>query len=445
MRVLVINPPNSPFTEKSLLIEPIDVLTLATYLQHKDHNVRVCDMDVKQLSPEEIEATISLFMPEVVIIPFDYHIPLHTTQAIQGIQKIAQIARMYGAHIVIGGKTAMYHPDEFTWSDVIVCGEMELTVEELLDLDVWNICSLRGVKGIFYNEAGKMIRNSCRNEVLDLDKIPIIDRTLLDLKDYIDVRTIWTSRGCTGSCSFCVTPSYWRCWRGMSPGRVVDEIECLVRNGAKKVLFLDDNASADQKRMRAICHEVIIRSIDVTLGCLGTIASVDSKTLELMHEAGFRWMHFGAESGSQKVLDSIGKCITLDQMKGTVQKARDVGLRVRTSWIFNLPGMDDKALEETVDMILALEPEEIRAHFLALRAGTIFDEDNLVSQYIHNSDVADDKVMAHITRLVRELECKGYLIIKKANEWRNLKKLRKKDPNLRFISFCPARYGLWGV
>ena len=50
MNILVINPPNIPFSEKKLLIEPIDVITLATYLKELNHNVKFLDMDCKKLN-----------------------------------------------------------------------------------------------------------------------------------------------------------------------------------------------------------------------------------------------------------------------------------------------------------------------------------------------------------------------------------------------------------
>lgn len=48
-KILLINPPNKPYTEKNLLIEPIDVLTIATYIQQEGYQVKVIDMDAKKI------------------------------------------------------------------------------------------------------------------------------------------------------------------------------------------------------------------------------------------------------------------------------------------------------------------------------------------------------------------------------------------------------------
>lgn len=49
MRVLVINPPNKPFTNKTILAEPLDVLLIATIIKKKYSDVKVIDMDVTRM------------------------------------------------------------------------------------------------------------------------------------------------------------------------------------------------------------------------------------------------------------------------------------------------------------------------------------------------------------------------------------------------------------
>jgi radical SAM superfamily enzyme YgiQ (UPF0313 family) len=451
-KILTINPPNRPYSERSLLIEPIDMLATATYAKALGHEVEAVDMDVKKMAPKTIEKKIESMKPDVTIIIFDYHIPLHTSKAIPGVNKICQIARKHSSKTIIAGKTPKHCPELFLGkgTDVIVNGEIELPLKELLETEEWNAKSLAKIKGISFMEKGKIITTAQRTDKVRLDSLPIPDRDLVDMDDYIGVRTIWTSRGCFGKCGFCATPKFWGCWRAMGAERVVDEIEHLTKTyKAKKVLFLDDNATVSRERMRRICTEIIRRKIRVKLGCLGTISTSDKDTLKLMKKAGFSWIHYGAESACQKVLDKLHKCITPEDTRKAIKETKEAGLKVRTSWIFDLPGIDDKGLKDTVDLILETEPEEIRAHFLALRVGTEFyKKGKMPSQYIHSSKPEagffdKGKIMKETRRLVRELKKKGYIVVEDIKQWRDLEKLKKKDQKLRFISFCPARYGLW--
>jgi anaerobic magnesium-protoporphyrin IX monomethyl ester cyclase len=312
------------------------------------------------------------------------------------------------------------------------------------------------VKGISYDHQGTINTTENRTLKIDLDTLKT-ERDFVELSDYIDVRTMLTSRGCVGRCSFCPTTDYWGIWRAKSAGNVVDEIGQLVeQHDAKKILFLDDNATASKERMKSISKEIIDRGIDTRLGCLGTIQAYDKETIEEMHKAGFRWIHYGAESGNDDVLHANGKNITSGQIRKAIVETRDAGLRVRASWIFDLPGTDERALQDTIGLILDTEPEEIRAHFLALRAGTElysrrFRGEEVPSQYIHGNRPSEDlnssrhdhnNINDAISTLTSELKNKGYLIINNVSAWRDIDRLRAEDPKLRFISFCPSRYGL---
>ena len=50
MNILVVNPPNKPFTNMSILAEPIDVLQIATIVKAKYSDVSVIDMDVNRMN-----------------------------------------------------------------------------------------------------------------------------------------------------------------------------------------------------------------------------------------------------------------------------------------------------------------------------------------------------------------------------------------------------------
>jgi hypothetical protein len=101
MHILIINPPNIPFTEPSILIEPIDILTLATYLQQQQFSVQVLDMDIKHMLGTDFETYVQDKNFSYVVIVYDYHIPLHTDEAFNEIKKIAQIAHEKGSKVIL--------------------------------------------------------------------------------------------------------------------------------------------------------------------------------------------------------------------------------------------------------------------------------------------------------------------------------------------------------
>ena len=82
-------------------------------------------------------------------------------------------------------------------------------------------------------------------------------------------------------------PRFLGWWRGKKAEYIVDEIKYLVDEcDAQKILFLDDNAIVNTKRMREISTGLQEKNIKVALGCLGTIDKYDFDTLEVMYQGG---------------------------------------------------------------------------------------------------------------------------------------------------------------
>ncbi len=454
-KVLVINPPNEPFTDKSLLIEPIDMLTIATYIKSIGNDVKFVDMDGTEQAPDSISKTVAEFKPDITVLGFDYQIPLFRSSAIPGLNRISDIAKSFGSKVVVGGRRSKHNPEWFIdgSTDVAIGSEMELPLLNLLNLEYWFPETLRNINGIAYRTKTGFMSTSERKTKIDVNTLPIPDRSLIDTSNYIDVRTMWTSRGCNGTCRFCGTPDFWGSWRGRDANKVVDEIEYLVNDfKANKILFLDDNATVNKHRMNDICDGINEKEIESTFGCLSRVSSYEKKLMTKMYNAGFRWIHYGGESGSQEVLNRCKKGTTPNQIRDAILGSKENGLRVRTSWIFDLPDIDAKAMQETIDLILETQPHEIRAHYLALRKGTNFYDEfskkgESQSQYIHNekplsrsSSFTSDMIVDQVNNLTHELAKKGYLVITKPDELNHPAVLN--DPNVKFISFCPTRYGI---
>ncbi len=467
-KVLFVNPGNVPFTEASLLIEPIDVLSLGSFAAALGHDVTIRDFDRERISGIRALTVLESLKPDAVVIPFDYHIPLFTSEAIPGVRELVQVAAELGSCVVTGGKAAKRYPGLFLASPqcVSVHGEMEPALEELLALEEWSEESLSRVKGISFISRNGLQHTPLRTEPFDIEKLPLPDRTLLPAASYIDVRSILTSRSCIERCRFCSVHQFWGTWRARSPERVVSEIESLVSNGAEKIIFLDDNAMAGGHRIRHICSLLAARRLPVALGCLGTSSSCEPSLLSLMYQAGFRWIHVGAESGSDRVLSSLNKRATVEMNAKAFENCRNAGLRIRTSWILDAPSMEAEDLRKTIDALLASGSDEIRAHFFTLRTDSPFcdkfmsdgnDHASMPEQYIHSSrpmprdsriaqamgvTIPESFMRIEIQRLCDALGSKGYKVIHEPSEWASLSAAEISDSDFRFISFCPARYGI---
>lgn len=458
--VLFLNPPNAPFTSRGILIEPIDTLGLASWTEHLGYPTRLIDMDVKQLLADDLNGILDNRWPEVIVIVFDYHIPLHDAGTNAQIEAICKIARSHGSKIILGGKAATFLDSNKLGikADVYIAHEMEQTLSELLALPVsqWTTGNLQQIQGIRYwsdNTYQNLITTSERSNKISLDTLPVSNRKLIDLSDYIDVRTLLSSRGCNLQCTFCHVPGFWGWWRGRHAQLVADEIELLVNDfNVQKILFLDDNAMVKPQRMEDISALLKERNIKVALGCLGTIERYRQQTVEKMYEGGFRWIHYGVESGDNTQLAMMGKRINQEKIWQAVKGTQQAGLRVRTSWIMDMPEMTPEALKHTEEMILSLGSEEVRLHFLTLRLGSILHEQYQgieTPQFIHKgqqnlniSALPETLIEQSVHRILDGLVKQGYTVVRNAQEFLDVDALRQRSAGLKIVSLCPLRYGL---
>lgn len=475
-KICFINPPNVPFSSKGILIEPIDTLSLATYIQSLGYATSMLDMDVKKLLSTDLGAIFNNDWPSIMVIVFDYHIPLHNAGANNEITQICSLAKANGCVIILGGKAATFYEEDKIkklGADIFIQHEMENPLAHILSLQSqapnnW-LDKLDLVNNIRYFHS-KHIEKPIKNELfqpltffqnkfvenkIELNSLPIPNRKLIDLDDYIDVRTILSSRGCNLKCTFCHVPGFWGNWKGRSVQSVVEEIELLTTHfNSPKILFLDDNAMAQPKRLASIAQALKHNNTQVTMGCLGTVASYQPSMIEQMYEGGFRWIHYGAESGDNFQLKTMGKKIeahkTLEAVKGT----QAIGLRVRTSWILDMPDLTEEGLLKTEKLILEHGADEIRLHFLTIRLGSIlYDQYALdTPQFIHNSQpnlnissISSLLIEKSVERIIQGLQSQGYILVKNPDDFIDIERLKQLNPLLKIVSLCPLRYGLGWV
>ena len=443
MSILVINPPNKPFTNRTILAEPLDVLQIATIIREKYSNVKVIDMDVTRM-----ENNINDYLEEknIVVFVYDYQLPLHTSSTIDNIFEIVKNTTKETKFIIIG-KTSTYYYEKFINNgiDVVIRGIADKTINEVID-NIYNNELLNNTPNIAFKNNNEIILTKQVNIENNFSKLPIIDRDFVDIDKYMDTRTLISSRGCVGTCKFCTTPYYFKMWNGRAAEDVVDEIEMLINKyNAKKIMFLDDNATVDKNRMIKICDLIKARNIRCLFGALCSIKCYDKEMLETMYEVGFRWIHFGLESGSQNILKIMNKEMDIERVKQIILEVKNIGYRVRTSFILDYPGTTKEDLLKTKEMIFSIKPHELILHYLAYRVGTpVFEENKNISnksQYIHNNkpNVENDDLTYEIENLLNDLKDNDYNLITDEFDW-NI--YNNGDRETRIAAFTPIKYGM---
>ena len=440
MNVLVINPPNIPFTNSSLLAPPLDVLEVATLIK-KHFKTTFLDMDA--LNVKEIPNNIYQNI-DIAVVLIDYQIPLHTTEAAE---YLLELIKKYGAEtkFVLIGKTPTYFPERFinAGASIIICGIYDEILIPVLE-NIFNIKTLKQIPNLVICENNRIFKTERKFTQGNYKSLPIPDYSMIDFHNYMDTASMITSRGCDGKCKYCSTPYFFHQFQSRSVKDVVDELEILVTQyHKKKVIFLDDNMTISKERMRDICIEIKKRKLSILLGCLSSIAHYDKELFKLMYEVGFRWIHFGIESGSEEILKKMGKPMSITYIRQVIKEVKEIGFRVRTSFILDYPGCTLEDFNQTKNLILDLLPHEIRLHYLAYRPGTPVTYENpkeQVSGYIHSTSGSKNLYyQKEILLFLHQLEKQNYLVFIEDQDWRIYNDFNQ---NQKFVSMVPMKYGM---
>ena len=430
--ILFINPPNRPYTSSSILIEPIDLLTLATLAESDGFNVSIIDMDASKISADTL-----LLEPnriKIVVIVLDFLIPLHADGARKEVLRIAAQCQDKKIPVILCGKEMLTSASSHLFQEHLgVNAFQELTT------------ALRRYRKPTH-------KHDTPASGFDL---VIPNRNLINPNLYIDVRTLLTSTGCHLKCNFCHVPNFWRQWKSKTKEQVLAEIQHLVWTcHAKKILFLDDNMATSTDRLDSICRTIVLENFDrsIRFGALASADRLDRERLELMKKAGFSWVHVGAETGSEELLRRSGKKHSILQLVQIADDCKDIGLRLRTSWIIDLPGQDKNGLKQTEELIERIDSEEVRLHFLSLRAGSTINEQMknkgiMGSQYIHSetqnvnlTQLSPDEISTSQAKIIRNCINSGYAFAQNTDFFQSYE--QTDDLKTKIVSTCPMRYGI---
>ena len=187
-----------------------------------------------------------------------------------------------------------------------------------------------------------------RKRIRNLDSLPFQPWDIFNKLPYdyscpwMDIRPVFTmntSRGCPFNCAFCSVGSIWgNRYTFFSPGRIISEIEHLIKNyGAKGIYFREDNFTLNVKRTEEFCKKLIKKNIKISWACETRVDSLSEDLIKLMSIAGCRAFYLGVESGSQKILNILNKGITIKQIENTVKWSKRYGIRAYCSLITGVP------------------------------------------------------------------------------------------------------------
>ena len=337
--------PIGEYTSSIILCPPLGLGYIASKLILDGFKVEIIDMAALDLSLNRLKREVEQREPKIVGITAE-------TLTYKNALKAAKLVKEVDSRIltVLGGPHVTFLAEKALTNsqvDVVVRREGEITMSEVARRFLRGNGNLENIEGITYRKDGHIISNPERPLIEDLDSLPFPARELFPLDRYRVPGTLITSRGCPSKCIFCSAGAmYGGRYRVRSPESVASEVHHMIEKfNFDKFFIADDTFTVFRDRTRKICRS--ISDLNVQWFCESRVNTVNKEILKEMAESGCRVIQYGVESGSQKILNSIRKGITVEQVRKAVKWSVEVGIIPVCSFMVPHPEDTLETIEET--------------------------------------------------------------------------------------------------
>jgi len=223
-----------------------------------------------------------------------------------------------------------------------------------------------------------------QGEKPDLDSIPFIDRTLFGPYEMSPSTQILpepfmstiAGRGCFFKCKFCQPAEakiFGKKVRRRSAENVIEELRRLHGNYKLKSFILHDDCLTEDKRwVRSFCESFREEDWDLSFMCQSRADLIcrNPDLIREMAESGLKLLIVGFESGSQRVLDFLGKGTTVEQNHEAAEICRKHGVKIWGNYMLGIPTETKEEVKETVNMMREIKPDIYGPSFFTPHVGS---------------------------------------------------------------------------
>jgi len=288
------------------------------------------------------------------------------------LQLMEQVKQKLQVTVLAGGPHITCLPHQLSeFTDIGFIGEGEQTLLELMQiyLEKGKLVAddLQKINGLVFWNNGKLQFTPPRELIKPLDHIPLPDRELLDIhqflkpsqilmsNEFLRGTTMLTSRGCPFNCIYCHVSAKWGKPRLHSPEYVVNEIEHLVKNyQVEAITMSDDLFVSSTKRIESIIEGMEQRKLLGKVRFLVDLRAnmVTDHLVKLLKKMGVAKVALGLESGSDKILQYLkGKSITVEDNRTAVNILNKYGIGAYCCFMIGAPPETINDIQQTRDLI----------------------------------------------------------------------------------------------
>ena len=336
-KVILIQPPTC---KKAYPLAP---LTLAATLQKENFKPIIIDLNIYDDYLDRIKDNLSdaLFVGiSVMSDPMQINPSLEISEYVHKLNPKVPV--------VWGGWYPSCSPTEALTNEhvgIIVRGEGDVTVVNLARA-LQNNEPLSQIKGIGYKIQGNIVNTPNVDMIADLNSLPYLPWDLIDvgaiIKKYKKPSLqVITGRGCTMACTFCSHQVLYAGHRMFTAKYIFDNMESVIKKfNIEHAVFYEGTCLNSINRVKELCEEILQRGLHihwVVSSRANVFPYFGADIYRLLKRSGCCQIHFGFESGSQRILNRIMKRQKIKDMLRTISILRKYNFSCEVYFMYNFP------------------------------------------------------------------------------------------------------------
>ena len=446
MKILFINPSLRPGTDHVFL--PVGLGYIVTYVRNYGYKFDILDIDAGNYSDQYVEEYLTKNKYDVVClgsIVTHYHWIKWCINTIKNCQPDCKI--------IVGNSVGGSIPEvlfQTTKVDIVIYGEAEITITEVLDAINYKktfgevvepqveiphankgypaTIKGTGIPGIIYRTKNNLIvNNGKRKAVKNIDDFPFPDWDLFDVEKYLKIggktnathswfyakdkaipMPINIARGCVFKCTFCHYVFWHDPYRHRSAENVIAEMKQLNKKyNANFFNFWDELSFHKIGPAKKFVDSLIAADLrwhwtcSIRADLMGK--DVDAKGNPIPREerldlarkfvkAGCVSSSYSLESGSNAILEDMNKKVKSKYFKEQMNICKEAGLITHTSIVVGYPKETPETIKETMTQLEELGIYPSTGFLLPL------PETGMWNHAIENNHITDiDQYLTDIT------------------------------------------------
>ncbi|MBI4689832.1 MAG: B12-binding domain-containing radical SAM protein [Nitrospirae bacterium] len=328
------------------------VYTLASYLGSKGFGIEYINEDGFKKTLERIrEIKPDLLLYSAFSIDTDVYFRFD-----EYVKKHLNISSILGG----AGPTFDWGLIEKGTIDALCVGEGEYTIEEFIEN------GFSGGKNIIMKGQGAP---SGFHRLIDLDSIPIPDRSIVYEKDIVlrsmPSKQFLAGRGCPYNCTYCFNNIFNRVFKGCgqivrfkSIDYLVEEIHYTFKKYPfKNVVFHDDTFISNRKWFFEFC-ERFPREVGLNYSCMVRADLIDEDVARALKDSGCISANWSIECGNDYIRNSVLKRnMSREQILEAGRLLNKYNIPQKIANMSGLPGERFDDMIETLKLNMAIRPQ----------------------------------------------------------------------------------------